>query len=389
MSRLTLISVALVTAPLLHAQPVLAQTRLSADDPLVKEAQEQRVRTTTAETGNGLSGRLRPAFRVITSNEDSDVSITASRNSEADGGLKAQSFAVTLTAPLSKTTGRADFITVDGLPGQVSLGFSYSASFTDLDDIKWNNDQIAQLMLKSEQACRNENAGRSFDDDKMAEVCETSVPFRNRKDLHLNTDDKAQLLTWFEDPIKVVKRRSFVTGNFAGSVGTEEFEFFDVATLVSGKQRKTSYLLGASVGFLPHLNSNVFIVGGFELKRSYKAASDSTFCPTGGTGPTVKCTTGPFGPPKEEIDRKIKLTVRYAGALKFGPAGSKESTPFGIEFISAYDFHDKTWGIEVPFYVLVDKDHGLTGGLRGAYDSKEDDFQFGVFVSKAFGFLNI
>ena len=386
MAKMTKFALPAALGALLLANPALAQVLLQKDDPQVQQAQEDRTYITTTEDNDLLGGRLRPAFRIVASSEDSEAQITFSTHDEGSDGFSQQAFAITLTAPISKKTKRADFLTEGGLPSQLSLGFSFSASLVNLNDIDWNNGKISDLMAKSEANCTAKFASRNLEPAKLAEECETGVPFRNRKDLHLDAADAKQLEAWFQDPIKVLKKRSFVSFNVAGSVGTEEFEFFDSSTLAADSKRTTNYAVGASVGFLPHLDSHVFFVAGFEAKRTYAEADEATYCPTGGTGPSVKCTTGPFGPPEQEIDRKVTFTVRFAGKL---PLGGGEKSPFGIDVTTAYDFHDKTWGVEAPIYFLVDKDNGLTGGLRGAYDSKEDEFQFGVFIGKTFDFLKL
>lgn len=374
---------------LASTSPAMAQQVLAIDNEAkqaIDSLKRDNDQKASSEAGDPLAGKLRPAFRIEASARGTDAKLTFSRQREGADGFSPRAFAVTLTAPISKDTERADFLTQSGLPGKLSLGFSFTASRVNLGGIDWNDEKIAGLMYKSDQNCKAANTKPDLDPDKLAEICETKVAFRNRKKLYLSEADKKQLESLYIAPVEVLKQRSLLSFNLAGTLGTEKFKFFDSITLAGQEQRKTGYSLGLSAGWLPHLHSSVFLIGGFEAKRSYTAAKSSTYCPTSGTGPTVKCTVGSFGPPTLEIDRKLIGRIRFTGDV---PLGKDEKTPFGIELSGAYDFHDKTWGLEMPVYVFVDKEKGLTGGLRGAYDSKEDDFQLGVFIGKTFNFLEL
>lgn len=369
--------------------PLLATISPASADPLtpeqvqaIEEAQENRAFTSTSQTGDGLGGQLSTAARLIVKSADSEAELTLSTKGRGGKSMSNQSFSLTVTAPIAKKTKRADFITDAGLPGKLSVTGSISISLVDLDDAKWHRGNIAKLVMKSDQQCELSLQGQNLTEEKIAEKCESSIPFNNRKKFHLSPEEQAMLDKYRAGNIDMLVSRPFWAFNLQGSVGTEKFEFYDSSTLASSSNRRTSYSFGASIGHLPRLDSHWFGAIGFETKKSHTAAKDATFCPVGGPTP-VKCATGPFGPPVTEIDHKLRGTVRYAGSLKTSKNGT---SPIGAELVAAYDFHDKTWGVELPVYLFVDKDKSLTGGVRGAYDSKEDDFQFGIFIGKSFDF---
>lgn len=369
--------------PLLAASSPASANQLSAEQiEAIESAQENRAFATTSQTGDSMAGQLNTAARLLVKSSDSEAELTLSTKGRGGKSMSNQSFAVTVTAPISKETKRADFITDAGLPGKLSLSGSISISLVDLDDVKWHRGNIAALVMKSDQQCRLGLQGQDLTDEKIAEKCEEAVPFNNRKKFYLDSADQALLDKYRAGNLDILVSRPFWAFNLQGTVGTEKFEFFDSGTLASSSERRTSYSVGASIGFLPRLNSHWFGAVGFETKKSHKAAKAATYCPVGGPAP-VKCTTGPFGPPQTETDHKLRGTVRYAGSLKTSPNGA---SPIGAELVAAYDFHDKTWGVELPVYLFVDKDSTLTGGIRGAYDSKQDDFQFGIFIGKSFDF---
>lgn len=371
------------TIPLLAASSPASANQLSAEQiEAIELAQENRAFATTSQTGDATGGQLSTAARLLVKSSDSEAELTLSTKGRGGKSMSNQSFAVTVTAPISKKSKRADFITDAGLPGKLSVSGSISISLVDLDDVNWHRGNIASLVMKSDQQCRLGLQGQNLTEDIIAEKCEESVPFNNRRKFYLDRDDQALLDKYRAGNLDMLVSRPFWAFNLQGTVATEKFEYFDSGTLMASDERRTSYSFGASIGFLPRLDSHWFGAVGFESKKSHKAANEATYCPVGGATP-IKCTTGPFGPPQTEIDHKLRGTVRYAGSLRTSPNGA---SPIGAELVAAYDFHDKTWGVQLPVYLFVDKDNSLTGGIRGAYDSKEDDFQFGIFIGKSFDF---
>lgn len=364
------------------ALPAHAQDRV-AD---IKSAEATARPMITSTTGDGSGSQLNSAFRLVSSTDETDATFTLSTQGEGKDGFTNFSFSVTATAPLDEDTGRAAFITDAGLPGQLSLGLNLTMSFVKTDDIVWNDDQIGALEIKSNRACKALPANVSLSEEKLIEACQLTTPFRNREKKFLSSDELKSLVGYYQGPVNHLKSKPYFALSLNGTVGTEKFEFFDPTSLTPDEARKTSYSASASIGYLPHLSSKVFLIGGFEAKRSFSAPDDETYCATGGTGASVKCVTGPFAPPVMEQDYKLKGTVRVSFNLPFGP---NDGTPIGIDLSGAFDFHDDTWGMTLPVYFVLDKEGSLTGGIRAAYDSKKDDFQVGVFIGKSFGFLKL
>lgn len=359
-----------------QSKPAMAGDEIATED----SVKADQVKTLTNPSTTSSGGQLKAAARLAASQDDSSAQITLTLNGEGEGSKANSSLAVTLTAPLSKKTKRADFLTVDGLPSELSLGFSFNQSFVNLDVEDVANSmrkKRSALLDKATSACMIAKGNQTLATDARLTKCR-DVSLADAGE-YLEAVDVKELNRIGNNEYEAMMRRSYFLLGATGSVGTQKFEFFDASTLGGQSQRKVSYTAGAWFGFLPQLKSHVFLIAGFEAKKSYKDADEATYCPTGTITPTVKCTTGPFGPPQKEIDTKIATKARFS----FG-----SSFPIGIEVAAAYDFYDKSWGVELPVYLLTDKDDGLIGGLRGAYDSKKDDFQFGIFVGKKFDFLN-
>lgn len=339
-------------------------------------------RKVDAQLPGSQGGRLLPSVKILTGIEDTTAQITFSTHSEKSSSLSNDDFALTFSAPVSKKTKRADFLTQDGLPGKVSAGATFTHSFVNLTGIVWPSGSIAALTQEAYANClaSTDNPALSAKDRKA--LCD-GMNTRQLGDKYLSKDKQEAMLQLFNQPTDAVARRSYTVLSVSGAIGTETFEYFDPATLASTSKRKTALSLGAWLGVLPQLKSPFFLIGGFEAKRSYTADKDATFCPAPSGPAPVKCTTGAFAPPAEEIDYKLSAKVRFTTNL--GRDGDK--LPLGAELSASYDLHDDTWGVELPVYVFIDKDNGLTGGLRGAYDSKNDKLELSIFIGKTFDFL--
>lgn len=354
--------------------PALAQ---NGGDSLEIAREDLEARLDTPQMSSS-GGRLRPAIRVNGSTTDSAAQITLSTHHEESGSLSGTDFAFTITAPLSKNTKRANFITVDGLPNQLSAGFSLTTSLVDINDAFGSPASDMKFLRKATDSCLGAAANQSLSVAAREEKCtglDAASAFK-----YLSAEDQQEWSALRQRTYDAVMAKPFSIVSISAEVGTRKFDYFDTATLGGLSGRKVSYAAGVWFGYLPNLKSRVFFVGGFEAKRDYQDADEATYCPVGTPGPTVKCTTGPFGPPSVETDYKVSGKLRF----KLGDA-----VPVGLEISAAYDFEDDTWGVEAPIYLLPGKDGGLVGGLRGAYDSKKDDFQFGIFIGKTFDFLKL
>lgn len=358
------------------ADPTLAPTLTAVEkDKLVVKRAENLRNPSTTSTG----GQLQSDARLVTSTDDTSAQLTFSTHGEGKDAKSSSDFSITLTAPILSDTKRADFLTVDGLPGQWSVGLNFTQSLLNLNDNGATaplKRRVSALLTKATKNCKTAAANQTLTQKARESKCEGLMT--SEIDDYLSPAELSELDAIYNDTYNVILDRPYTVFGLTGTIGTQKFSYFNTATLAEQSQRKVSYTVGAWVGYLPHLKSPLFFVASFERKRDYTDAEAATYCPTGATTPTVKCTTGAFGPPTAEIDTKVTAKVRYRASA---------DSRFGLELATSYDFHDKSWGIEVPVYLLVDKDNGLTGGLRGAYDSKADDFQFGAFVGTTFDFL--
>lgn len=338
-------------------------------------AELQDVRLDSPSTTSS-GGRLHTAARLLATADDSSAQLTLSTHNESAGSTSSSDFAITVTAPLSKKTKRADFLSVDGLPSQLSLGVSYTHSLVNLnvDEATFPLQQRASdLLTKATETCLVAPSTQALAAATRETKCRGLI--LSEAGDFLSPEENTELDALYSNTYNILTARPYTVLGLNGTIGTQKFNYFDTSTLAGQEERKVAYSAGAWVGYLPHLKSPVFFIASFETRRSYSEAGQATYCPTGATTPTVKCTTGAFGPPSGEIDHKISGKVRFK---------IKGLNAFGIEMSAAYDFHDDTWGVELPIYFLPNTDNSLIGGFRVAYDSKKDDFQAGIFVGKRF-----
>ncbi|MEQ1498678.1 MAG: hypothetical protein ABL914_08435 [Novosphingobium sp.] len=372
------------------ATPALGQVLpLTADQAEDLSVKQDRGLDSQSSTSDG--GRLQSSARFLASTDDTSAQLTLSFHLEsardANGGtaiagqpeFSNTDLSLTFSAPMSKKTKRAQFITVDGLPSQYSLGFKIDHSLINLAGGEWADARASELLTKAKTACRTASSTQALTADARESKCAglTGQPAR----AFLEGSELVELDGLLNSPYDQIKKRSYTLIGVSGSIGVQKFDYFDTSTLASQSQTKSSFSGGISVTYLPHLDSATVFILSFQAKRDYSEADIETYCPTSTTLPAVKCTTGVFAPPQEELDYKV------SGKIRISPTSHGDLLPIGIEIAGAYDFHDRSWGVEVPIYLIPSKDGKLIGGLRAAYDSKKGDFQFGIFVGTPFTFL--
>ena len=372
--------IAVIGAPFAIATPAQAQEVILTDKDKGNIA-EKRAASLSNPSTTSTGGQLQSDARLVATAGDTSAQLTLSSHAKAKDAKSSSDFSITFTAPLSSDTKRADFLTVDGLPGQWSVGFKFTQSLLNLNDDSATaplKRRVSALLSKATQTCKTAATNQALTQTARDSKC--SGLMASQTGDYLSPSELTELNAIYNNTYEVILDRPYTVFGLTGTIGTQKFSYFDASTLAEQSQRKFSYTAGAWVGYLPHLKSSLFFVASFEAKRDYTKAKAATYCPTGGTTPTVKCTTGPFGPPTEEIDTKVTGKVRYRGSA---------DSPFGVELAATYDIHDNSWGIEFPVYLILGKDNGLIGGVRAAYDSKKDDFEFGIFVGKRFDFTGL
>jgi hypothetical protein len=167
----------------------------------------------------------------------------------------------------------------------------------------------------------------------------------------------------------------FFTGE--ASTGPETFKFADPLALAGDdvKQTQWSKAVSGKAGFL--LSNNVYASFGVRIEKAYEAQKNKAVCPAVPAPQPVACAIKPVGEPDPKRRNVVEAEVRRF----IGPHA-------GISSIARWDWNEGDKSIEVPLYLVRDKDGGLRGGIAygHVWSSKPDSSgdSLTIFVSQTF-----
>lgn len=159
------------------------------------------------------------------------------------------------------------------------------------------------------------------------------------------------------------------------SYGREDFKALDRDAFEVDDAGRDSWEVGAYWGMIgPNIDWSLRARATYGA--AYEAADSVQICrPV--DGGTQECIEGPDGLPS----RKETALVSLEGRKIFRLA---ENQRFAIAPQLVYDIDEEEVRAELPVYLAPDEDGSLTGGLKFAWTSKEDEFGVGVFVGVPF-----
>lgn len=158
----------------------------------------------------------------------------------------------------------------------------------------------------------------------------------------------------------------FVGGN--GNIAPEEFKFVGKTDLKVAKEMHTSWSVSGVAGIA--LKTNMVIAASYRRAVAYQAGDKAQVCSAlGSTGSTTcaeKVLGGPGGPDKTNV---VSFEVKqfFGGGFAVAPKINR-------------DFTNGVTGIQIPIYVLQDKNGGLTGGITLGWRSDTKAFTASAFV---------
>ncbi len=154
-----------------------------------------------------------------------------------------------------------------------------------------------------------------------------------------------------------------------GLIGYDDFAYF---TSVTDKEsdRETRWSVGASFG-TSNQEKTKYIGAGVGIQHGYRNRTARIVCPLS-TEPTFDCVQGAFGPPLIGYERIVYVEGRALALRKW---------PYSVHL--AHDLANDRTSVDLPIYLLRDKDSKFTGGVRFGWASGED-FIAGLFVGKEF-----
>jgi hypothetical protein len=168
------------------------------------------------------------------------------------------------------------------------------------------------------------------------------------------------------------ERSTLLFWGFDASVGQEDYKYLDRALFDTPEVNKTSWEGGAYIGLVNWTATFSARLRGV-YGRTWKLPEDGEACETVGDPPTGQCLTGPDGPPEKVDAGLVSLEARHLFKLD-------DTRTIALAPQITYNTEDDVVGVEVPVYLAPDKDGKLTGGLKFAWTSKDNEFGIGVFV---------
>ncbi|HET9638678.1 MAG TPA: hypothetical protein VFP12_05690 [Allosphingosinicella sp.] len=166
------------------------------------------------------------------------------------------------------------------------------------------------------------------------------------------------------------------------SVGINEFEWLDRTSLLPQKKQHTDWSVAAHVAHYL-AGSQTALTASLSYQRAYKAAEEELVCPAVTTNPVQDCKMARALAPSVDKNFLLAAGVRHRFLGSDGKLLNLAVAP-----LVTYDVKDDVWGVDVPVYVMPDKEGALTGGIRFGYRSdREDKFSIGVFVGTTFNIL--
>jgi outer membrane receptor protein involved in Fe transport len=167
-----------------------------------------------------------------------------------------------------------------------------------------------------------------------------------------------------------------------GKAGYETHAYYDGSTLAKGSATKAPFQFGVSAtrvatggrlsGTLSYNHQEAYLDGAGSQKTQ-------TLCPGGATG-VLACVTGFIGAPKRQQQELLAAGVRYIGETPWG-------LPIGVGPSVTYETRSKAYAVQVPIYLVADKDKNLTGGIRYDWTSDTHHSTVGIFLTSAFSVL--
>lgn len=163
------------------------------------------------------------------------------------------------------------------------------------------------------------------------------------------------------------------------TLGINDFEWVDRTTLLPQKKQHTDWSVAAHIA---HYRAGTAITGSLSYQRAYKAGEEETICPPGSTDPE-ECVKARGNAPTLDKNFLISTGLRHRFVGSDGNLLNLAVAP-----AITYDVIDDVWGVDIPLYLVPDKEGALTGGIRFGYRSDRDDkFSVGIFVGTTFDFF--
>jgi hypothetical protein len=315
-----------------------------------------------------VSGSLLSGAQLLAAKGTSNVSLKLSRIlslAPATDAARFNTWSITASAPLNKTSDDSVIANLDGLANSssIELGFSsFTAHGKRQAAFAISKLGVVDAVCKRAFEARLAKEGTKVPDK--IEGCDS-----NLVSMYASDEDKVLFESTFWD----LDNANRTLWGATAKLGYQDFEYIASTSTTKLKQNETPWSVGIWGAFQPQ-NKQLLYTLSAQYQRTYKEGTASAVCPTPVAPPAASvCLTGPLDPPKL-ITKKL-LTAEARTRIN----------SVGVALSVTRDFEAKTTGVEVPVYFVADKDGKLTAGVKAGWRSDTKSASFGVFVGAPFG----
>ena len=266
-------------------------------------------------------------------------------------------WALKLAAPTDSSSEITDFVTLDGLAKDLTVGFNMRRTFAQEGGLEGFFDVLDSLCeaLGLASGCDNESIQNKVKESTNAELAAL---------MKMHETDPRQLRA----ATRLLRRATsafFVNGRLSHN----QYKFFTPEA-----QKHDTNEIGASlkVGYSRVAGSSGRVAFGVGVQRAFKPQETKAQSCTAVEGSEIleSCSELPVGAPAQ-IDSLI-AQVEYAHRTRVA----------AIRPLVSFDFELDVWALDLPFYFLRDDKKAFTGGFRVGWRSDKDLPVASIFVAK-------
>lgn len=306
--------------------------------------------------------------QIVAARDGSSASIKIARvvsglvkEDAGKASIRFSTWSVVVATPLNKNANDTDIATLDGLGNGTSIELGLGRftaggvrrarltpeQLTALDAI------CARVRKGMEQQGAKAEPGKECDREEVAQY------------------DNEDLFAYDAHFWTTQDQRNWVWGGSA-KVASLDLEYLDKNDLTRTSQHAKPWSLGGFIAYNPDDVLTVITLSA-KYQKSFKNQKSATLCPLPVPGGAyVTCATGALGAPDKVTGKLLSIEVR------------RQFAEFGMGVILTRDFGERVTGIELPVYLVKDKEGKLTAGLKSGWRSDTDKLTFGVFVGVPF-----
>jgi hypothetical protein len=320
-------------------------------------------------------GNLLGGAQIQAAKDNSSVSIRLSRvrsmharppSADREQEAVFETWSLTASAPLNKTADETSVATLDGLANSacVELGFTQFFAMGKL-----SAGFVVSKIRELDAICTRVLVARKVKDGTPlpagTEQCDSELVEK-----YGTSEDKHAYESLFWD---LRNSNRWLWGGSA-KLGYQEFSFVTATATSAQKSSETPWAAGLWGAVQPQ-GKPFLITLSAQYQRSFKEGDTAAMCPVAGpAGTSTICVSGPLDAPRRITKRLVTAEARW------------RFSGVGLALAVTRDLEADVTGVELPIYLVADKDGKLTAGLKAGWRSDTQRGSLALFVGKPFGF---